>query len=164
MAPALWQFCPATSARAIRDLGDAHHAGELDCGDTCYDGERHTWEASTLYPSCDASSALLADGMFAGIARPESAATYAVWERHAVTSCIEIDFGQSRSSTGIRYLAAGSDEAVCGDSCNADDGCGTSGTMLVFVADKDKNGPDDFTGPLKGTPLPHSSRVLILHA
>ena len=56
-----------------------------------------------------------------------------MWEHLAVTSCMEIDFGSERGATGIKYLAAGSDEQVCGDTCDAESGCGTTANMLVYT-------------------------------
>eukprot|EP01050_Picozoa_sp_SAG11_P014515 SAG11_NODE_1798_length_4246_cov_1.709670_2_plen_182_part_00 len=99
------------------------------------------------FKGCDARNALVADGQYAGLSLPDNVradgTTYAVWEQHAVTSCIEIDFGREREANGVRYLASGSDEAVCDDACAAE-GCGTEGHMLVYISDA-SHSPGDYT-------------------
>ena len=137
------QFCPAHSAASISDLGAAHVDGSLPATP---DGSPH--ESPAVNPACSPENALLADGLYAGLALPTNVradgTTYAVWRGHAVTACLEIDFGVERDSTGIRYLAAGSDEVVCGDACS-ENGCGTVGELLVYVSDGSRASTSDFT-------------------
>jgi hypothetical protein len=132
-----FDYCDAATARQIDDLGEAH--GSVG------QAEHENSDIGTRNEVCTPEALLVADGHAAGLGRESP--SFGVWDGHAVTACVEIDWSREITSSGLKFAAASSDEQVCGDdrySC-ADQYCGTGGTFLVFVSGAQRQGQADFT-------------------
>jgi hypothetical protein len=130
-------YCDAAMAHQVGDLGQAHTNNPKTSKDTSKINKPGT--------GCNIENALAPDGKVAGLGYPAGSG-YAMWDGHAVTSCLELDFAREFQADGIKFAAAATDERLCGvgDTC-VGKYCGTGGTFLVFASGANRASLTDYT-------------------
>ena len=69
-----------------------------------------------------------------------------MWDKVSVTSCLELDFSHEFEADGLKFVAAATDERLCGtgDTC-VGKYCGTGGSFRVFTSGANRKSKSDYT-------------------